>query len=44
VGYLTSVVRSPVSAQVIALGYVRKEHKEAGTVLDLPGGQAKILS
>jgi folate-binding protein YgfZ len=44
IGYLASVVRSPVNQQVFALGYVRKEHKEPGTVLDLTVGQAKILS
>jgi folate-binding protein YgfZ len=44
IGYITSVVRSPASAQVFALGYVRKEHKEAGTVLEFAGGQAKILA
>jgi folate-binding protein YgfZ len=43
VGYITSAVRSPVSGAVRALGYVRKEHKEPGTVLDLSSGQARIL-
>jgi folate-binding protein YgfZ len=43
VGYITSAVRSPVSGAARALGYVRKEHKEPGTVLDLPSGQARIL-
>ncbi|HEY1171619.1 MAG TPA: glycine cleavage T C-terminal barrel domain-containing protein [Verrucomicrobiae bacterium] len=43
VGYITSAVRLPVSGQVCALGYVRKEHKEAGTVLDLPSGQTKVI-
>lgn len=44
VGYITSSVRIPGSQSTLALGYVRKEHKEPGTVLDLPSGQAKILS
>ncbi len=44
IGYVTSAVRLPESKQALALGYVRKEHKEPGTVLDLPAGQAKILA
>jgi len=44
VGYITSAVRSPIGQQIFALGYVRKEHKAPGTVLDLAIGQAKILS
>ncbi len=44
VGYITSSVRIPGSHLTLALGYVRKEHKEPGTVLDLPSGQVKILA
>src|SRR5690606_10111411 len=36
-GELTSVVRSP-SLGWIALGYVRREHAEAGTRVELAGG------
>lgn len=43
IGYVTSAVRLPDSQQTLALGYVRKEHKIPGTILDLPTGQAKIL-
>ncbi|MGV3757695.1 MAG: YgfZ/GcvT domain-containing protein [Verrucomicrobiota bacterium] len=43
VGYLTSAVHSLGGRQILALGYVRKEHKEPGTVLEFLGGQAKVL-
>ena len=42
-GELTSVVRSP-SEGPIALGYVRREHSEIGTVVELDGGRATVSS
>lgn len=44
IGYLTSAARTPASTTIFALGYVRKEIKAPGTILDLPTGQAKILA
>lgn len=35
VGWLTSVVSSPTLGQTVALGYVHRDHREPGTVLDL---------
>jgi len=43
VGYITSAVRTPAGERFLALGYVRKEHKQAGTLLELTAGQARIL-
>lgn len=38
VGWLTSVVRSPLQRQQVALGYVHRDHLAAGTELELAGG------
>lgn len=43
IGYVTSAVRLPDSQQTRALGYVRKEHKTPGTILDISNGKASIL-
>ncbi|MBW2426717.1 MAG: aminomethyltransferase family protein [Deltaproteobacteria bacterium] len=42
-GELTSVARSP-SQGPIALGYVRREHAEEGTELDLGGGRVRVAA
>jgi aminomethyltransferase len=42
-GEITSVARSP-SQGSIALGYVRREHAEDGTELDLDGGRARVAA
>lgn len=36
VGWITSVIASPAHGQTIALGYVHRDHREPGTVLQLP--------
>ncbi len=41
VGWLTSVVRSPTQGQVVALGYVHRDHLEPGTVLAVGDGPAE---
>ena len=43
IGELTSVVRSPRWGS-IALGYVRREHSEIGTVVELEGGVARVAA
>jgi folate-binding protein YgfZ len=42
-GEITSVALSP-SQGAIALGYVRREHAEVGTRVDLPGGAARVAA
>jgi glycine cleavage system aminomethyltransferase T len=42
-GELTSVVLSP-SEGPIALGYVRREHAEAGTQIEIAGRRARIAA
>lgn len=42
-GELTSVVLSPTEGP-IALGYVRREHAEAGTQIEIAGGRARIAA
>ncbi|MFY0571226.1 YgfZ/GcvT domain-containing protein [Archangium lansingense] len=41
VGWVTSVVRSPLKGQTVALGYVHRDHLEPGTVLALGEGPAE---
>jgi folate-binding protein YgfZ len=41
VGWVTSVVRSPLKGQTVALGYVHRDHLEPGTVLALGDGPAE---
>jgi len=38
---LTTVVRSPSKGQVVALGYVHRDHLEPGTVLAVGEGPAE---
>ena len=42
-GELTSIVVSPTEGP-IALGYVRREHAEAGTPIEFDGGRARVAS
>ena len=42
-GELTSVARSPTEGP-IALGYVRREHAEAGTEIEFDGGRASVAT
>jgi folate-binding protein YgfZ len=44
VGYITSAVKSPALDECLALGYVRREHNQVGTELDLNsnGGETKV--
>jgi folate-binding protein YgfZ len=42
IGYITSAVRSPKFHGNIALGYVRREHKAAGTNLEVIAGQSRV--
>lgn len=44
VGWVTSVVRSIAKGQVIALGYVHRDHLQPGTVLDVASGGQAIVS
>ena len=45
VGLLTSVVRVPGSGAAVAMGFVRREHWEVGTVLELvTGGRAVVAA
>ena len=41
VGWLTTVVRSPSKGQVVALGYVHRDHLEPGTLLAVGEGPAE---
>ena len=41
VGWVTSVVRSPLKGQTVALGYVHRDHLEPGTVLAVGDGPAE---
>ncbi len=41
VGWVTSVVRSPLKGQTVALGYVHRDHLEPGTVLTVGDGPAE---
>ncbi len=41
VGWLTTVVRSPLKGQSVALGYVHRDHLEPGTVLAVGDGPAE---
>ncbi|AKJ07300.1 aminomethyltransferase [Archangium gephyra] len=41
VGWVTSVVRSPLKGQMVALGYVHRDHLEPGTVLAVGDGSAE---
>jgi folate-binding protein YgfZ len=41
VGWVTSVVRSPVKGQWVALGYVHRDHLDPGTELVVGSGPAK---
>jgi folate-binding protein YgfZ len=41
VGWVTSVVRSPLKGQAVALGYVHRDHLEPGTVLAVGDGPAE---
>ena len=43
VGWLTSVVRSPLKGQQVALGYVHRDHLAAGTELELAGGGKALV-
>ena len=40
-GEITSVVKSP-SKGLIALGYVRREHADDGTIVEFEGGKARV--
>ena len=42
-GEITSLAESP-SEGTIALGYVRREHAEPGTEVDLEGGPARVVA
>ena len=42
-GEITSLALSPTAGS-IALGYVRREHSEAGTVVEFAGGQATVTA
>lgn len=42
VGWLTSVARSPLKGQRVALGYVHRDSLEPGTELTLAGGPATV--
>ena len=42
VGYITSAIASPAFQQNIALGYVRREHHEPGTVLQFQSGERTL--
>jgi aminomethyltransferase len=44
VGAITTAVHSPTLETDIALGYVRREHAEEGTRLELEGGTAEVVS
>jgi folate-binding protein YgfZ len=41
VGWVTSVVHSPLKGQTVALGYVHRDHLEPGTVLAVGDGPAE---
>jgi folate-binding protein YgfZ len=44
VGYVTSAAFSPASGKAIGMGYVRREHNAAGSVLEFDGGTATVAS
>lgn len=44
VGYITSAVRSPKFNTNIALGYVRREHKDPGTTVGVALGEGRIAA
>jgi folate-binding protein YgfZ len=43
VGIVTSSARSPAANAAIGMGYVRREHNSASTILDFIGGTAEVL-
>jgi len=43
VGIVTSSAFSPAANAAIGMGYVRREHNSAGTILDFNGGTAEVL-
>lgn len=43
VGWLTSVVRSPLKGQQVALGYVHRDHLAEGSELELAGGGKAVV-
>jgi tRNA-modifying protein YgfZ len=42
IGFVTSAAFSPAAAAAIGMGYVRREHFEAGSVLEFDGGTATV--
>src|ERR1700734_2347840 len=44
VGYVTSAALSPASGKAIGMGYIRREHNAAGSVLEFDGGTATVSS
>jgi folate-binding protein YgfZ len=42
VGYVTSAAFSPGAGAAIGMGYLRREHFEPGSILDLGGGTAEV--
>ena len=44
VGIVTSVAFSPKAATAIGMGYVRREHNAAGSILEFDGGTATVAS
>jgi folate-binding protein YgfZ len=44
VGIITSVAFSPKAATAIGMGYVRREHNAAGSILEFDGGTATVAS
>jgi len=44
VGYITSAAFSPAAGTAIGIGYVRREHNTAGTVLEFDNGTAIVIN
>jgi folate-binding protein YgfZ len=44
VGIVTSSAFSPVTGSAIGMGYVRREHNSPGSILELQGGTAEVVT
>ncbi len=43
VGFITSAAFSPVAGAAIGMGYLRREHNSAGSVVEFDGGTAEVV-
>jgi glycine cleavage system aminomethyltransferase T len=43
VGFITSAAFSPAAGTAIGMGYLRREHNSAGSVVEFDGGTAEVV-